>query len=350
MKNFRLILLLVLALTLIGCTSLPSSNSSSESLESSSSQDLPEDSVHEEESAAEDSVSDSSHQDSTPSEPPEESGFTWVLEPEIEAQSVLPIRNADTPGTFNISPSICFVQEGLMGLMNQAGSVLLPAEYADICYSRTAGGLIVLREGSTAYQRLDNQYQPSFEVDYSLGSFVAQASYIWDAETETILDTANDSAPYEGTSYVVVRQNESESMYALGNASGLSTDFIYTDFGPTGLEGQFFVRDESGWHLVNHLGEDLLGGMVLRPRLQRTVSLDGDTFSSAYIETAPYPCSEGVFALQSENGKWGFYDASGNMLVDFIFEEACPVSLGNAWVRWNGLWGLITVDMIAAVG
>ena len=364
MKIFRFIFLCILSLAMIGCTSLPSQNSladvssedsssaadSSTTAESNSS----EESVSDDSSTAEFSQQESSAESSTenfePETLPEESGFTWVLEPSIEAQSVLPIRDGDTPGSFNISPSICFVQEGLMGLMNQAGSILLPAEYADICYSRTAGGLIVLQEGSTTYQRLDNQYQPSFDVDYSLTSFVATTSYVWDPDTETILDAANDMAPYEDTSYVVVRQSEGSNLYALGNASGLSTDFIYSDFGPTGLINEFFVQDETGWHLVNHLGEDLLDGMILRPRLQRTIRLEGDSFSSSYVETAPYPCSEGVFTFQGENGKWGFYDASGNMLVDFIFEEACPVSLGNAWVKWNGMWGLITVDMVSAVG
>ena len=366
MKFFRFVFLCILSLAMIGCTSLPSQNSqtdvssedsrsaadSSTTTESNSSEESVSsgESISTESSAADSSQQASSAEDAEPETLPEESGFTWVLRPSIEAQSVLPIRDGDTPGSFNISPSICFVEEGLVGLMNQTGRILLPAEYADICYSRTAGGLIALREGSTTYQRLDNQYQPSFEVDYSQTSFVAATSYVWDPDTESILDTANDMAPYEDTSYIVVRQSEDSNLYALGNANGLSTDFIYSDFGPTGLINEFFVQDEAGWHLVNHLGEDLLDGMILRPRLQRTIHLEGDSFSSSYVETAPYPCSEGVFTFQGENGKWGFYDASGNMLVDFIFEEACPVSLGNAWVKWNGMWGLITVDMVSAVG
>ena len=195
-----------------------------------------------------------------------------------------------------------------MGLMNQAGSTPSSRRVLQIFVTaRTAGGLIVPTGRLYHLSALHSitSINLLLNVHYSLTSFVATTSYVWDPDTETILDAANDMAPYEDTSYVVVRQSEGSNLYALGNASGLSTDFIYSDFGPTGLINEFFVQDETGWHLVNHLDEDLLDGMILRPRLQRTIRLEGDSFSSSYVETAPYPCSEGVFTFQGENGEMG---------------------------------------------
>lgn len=132
MKFFRFVFLCILSLAMIGCTSLPSQNSQTDvSSEDSRFRGRQFDyhgnpilqknlvssgeSISTESSAADSSQQASSAEDAEPETLPEESGFTWVLRPSIEAQSVLPIRDGDTPGSFNISPSICFVEEGLRG-------------------------------------------------------------------------------------------------------------------------------------------------------------------------------------------------------------------------------------------
>lgn len=353
MNKFHMILPLCLLLILSGCTTLPGGNSSEqqESREESKSSEIsmPQESsvaetssVPENSSVSEESSSEGILQDDS---------FTWMLEPTIEADAMLPIRDGDQPGQFVFSPSVCFVREGLMGLMNQAGNILLPAEYTDICNSRSAGGLLVLKEGSSSYQRLNNQYEPAFDVEYAFRSATATTPYIWDEAAGSILDTSNESQVYSEPINVVVRQDTDTELYAIGNSEGLLTDFIYTGFGPTGLTNQFFVKDSAGWHLVNQKGEDLLGGILLNPRLAREFSLSRSISSSVhYVETAPYPCSEGTFALESE-GKWGYYDASGNQLTPLLFDDACPVAMGKAWVQVNGKWGLISIEMSSiAVG
>lgn len=342
MKKFHIMVPLCLLILISGCTTIPGGDSA---VQSSSETSTPSEST--EQSRPE----SSSSEDSSAADTPQSDAFTWLLEPSIEVDTMLPIRDGDNPGQFVFSPSVCFVKEGLMGLMNQAGNILLPAEYSDICNSRAAGGLIVLKEGQSSYQRLNNQYEPAFDVEYALRSSTADTPYVWDETSGAILDMSNESEPYTESLCVVVRQSEEPELFAIGNSEGLLTDFLYSGFGPTGLTNQFFLKDEKGWHLMNQKGEDLLDGVILNPRLQREFSLSRSISSSVYyVETAPYPCSEGTFALES-GGKWGYYDASGNELVPFLFEEACPVAMGNAWVQVNGKWGLISVEMSSvAVG
>ncbi|MBQ7916904.1 MAG: WG repeat-containing protein [Firmicutes bacterium] len=333
MKRVWIVILFLLLSFAASCTTYPSGGESSVDStpeeESSVIDTFPEESsVIEESSVAEES--------STPEELkeiPQSAAFSWTLEPSVEVDTVLPIRDGDTPGRFSISPSICFEKDGLLGLMNQAGTVLLPAEYTDIAHSRNLGGLIVLKSGSTSYQRLNNQYEPTFDVEFASRQLLPTTEYRW--VDGTVVDGRQE--PYEGTDFVVVKDGE---YYALGNANGLSTDFAYTNWGPTGLTNQFFMKDEIGWHLVSPSGDDLLKGAILEPRALS----NGEA-------APPYPCSEGVYALQdAESGLWGFYDAAGNPLTEFVFESACPVSLGRAWVQFNGLWGLIEIHLGRAVG
>lgn len=313
---------------LVGCTSLPSGNDSQSAPESSSS-------------------GSSAPESSRPEVPPAPNAFTWILEPSLDDVSMLPLRDSDQPGRFAMSPLTCFSQNDLLGLRNQSGTVLLPAEYIDICYSRSQGGLIALKEGSTSYQRLNNKYEPIFDVEYDTRALLAETPYRWDSQRKVIVDRSHNMSVYEGTDYVIVRQSDSDVLYAIGNADGLTTEFAYSDFGPTNIPGQFFLKDKDGWHLLNSFGDDLLGGIILAPRQQRQFSLEKSGASVTYIEAAPYPCSEGFYALSSLDGLWGFYDASGNPWIDFIFEDACPVSFGAAWVCQDGKWGLIQIQVDA---
>lgn len=355
MKRFIPYIICLLLFTLSACNANPSGGSSV-------SESTPSDSLVSEPSAP-DSVPDSLPEDSSVSEssedsipapviPPSSDAFTWITQPTIPVDMMLPIRDADRPGYFSPSSSICFIEKGLMGLMDPSGQVLLPAEYVDICYSRSQGGLIALKDGSTVYKRLNNQYQEVFDVEYDPRQLTAETVYLWDAQNHVILDTSNANAVYGGDEFVVVRESADSTLYAVGNADGLSTDFSYTGFGPTGLIGQFYLQDDIGWHLVSPSGDDLLMGFRIQARLQRQFSLNRDKSASiTYIEAAPYPCSEGIYTLQNaENNLWGFYDASGKAITDCIFEDACPVSLGRAWVQWNGFWGLIELNLGVSVG
>jgi hypothetical protein len=45
--------------------------------------------------------------------------------------------------------------------------------------------------------------------------------------------------------------------------------------------------------------------------------------------------------LKEENGKWGYIDKIGKIVIDFKYEDADDFFIGTAWVQQNGQWGLI---------
>lgn len=50
---------------------------------------------------------------------------------------------------------------------------------------------------------------------------------------------------------------------------------------------------------------------------------------------------EDGYAAVKKYGKWGYVDASGKEVTDFIFEDACAVNHGLAWVKYHGKYGIL---------
>ena len=274
-------------------------------------------------------------------EPPYYESFSWVVAPNIGAERMFPLRNADDPGTLTSSPLILFEADGLLGIRNPDGEIVLPAEYFDIAYSASSGGIIALPAGSTSYVRLNAQYEPMFDVEY-MYDIMPQALYFWDSHNR-IVRYAETGEPYADDAFVIIAESDgSEGPFAIANGAGLTTGFSYQGFGPNTMSNQFWLKDSSGWHLVTPSGDDLLSEVSVMPRKERSLRMvNQGEIAVDLIDVAPYPCSEGYYVLENASGMWAYFDASGNQVTEFIFEGATPVSHGTAWVKWQGYWGVI---------
>jgi len=58
-----------------------------------------------------------------------------------------------------------------------------------------------------------------------------------------------------------------------------------------------------------------------------------------------YGFSEG-FAAVCKDGKWGYIDKSGNLMIDYLFEKALPIHDGCAWVKYDGRVGRLKINEI----
>ena len=61
---------------------------------------------------------------------------------------------------------------------------------------------------------------------------------------------------------------------------------------------------------------------------------------SHYYQQGGYVFSEGLAGVK-KNGKWGFVDYSGNIVIPFVYDEVFNFSEGFAWVKKEGKWGLV---------
>lgn len=61
-------------------------------------------------------------------------------------------------------------------------------------------------------------------------------------------------------------------------------------------------------------------------------------------------CENGWYVAQNQDGRYGYIDKSGNVMIDFEFEDAEKFSCGLAPVLIDGLWGFINEDGEVVIG
>ena len=114
--------------------------------------------------------------------------------------------------------------------------------------------------------------------------------------------------------------------WAYVNEDGeLLTRFLYSSV--TGFsENAAWVRSGSRRNIVNRSGRVLF-------------SVPGENV---------LPCSGGVIPVQDQEGLWGIYDRTGNLLVDFEYNRALHWD-GFLWLKRGDLWRVyLTEDVIAS--
>ena len=48
---------------------------------------------------------------------------------------------------------------------------------------------------------------------------------------------------------------------------------------------------------------------------------------------------------KSQNGKWGFVDKAGNVVIDYIYDKATDLNLyGYAGIKLDGKWGVVNAN------
>ena len=99
--------------------------------------------------------------------------------------------------------------------------------------------------------------------------------------------------------------------------------------------GMAAICKDGKWGYYDSKGKMILG----HEYLPSTHTIEDFYINSEYA--IPYSASCGYIAL-NKDGKWAYADTKGNLVTDFIFEEARPVYMGKAWVKVNGAWSVIS--------
>lgn len=128
------------------------------------------------------------------------------------------------------------------------------------------------------------------------------------------------------------------------------------------LEGFAVVADSTGYHLLNTEGESKGGsferiavddinigvrnGCFFGKRNDQYLLYDteGKQVSSASFQEARPFAEEDGYAAVKVDGKWGFIDGKGNMVIEPQYEDARSFSNGYAAVKSQNLWGFIDTN------
>lgn len=216
-------------------------------------------------------------------------------------------------------------------VINASGAAIKEVYYADITpYSFDGYARAVTKEGKTVYldengyTRIvpDDNYTDTGMVCSGLISACDGGKYGYlgtDGTKKTEFQWDGLTA-VNGSGFA-----KSGEKWALINSSAEPvTDFIYDgvitdDYGAAFRQGRAFVNSGNGWILLNEKNE----------KIGENVFDDAKAFSG------------GGMAAVCKGGKWGFVDTDGNLVIDYLYDDARSFSNGYAAVSGNGAWGYI---------
>ena len=225
--------------------------------------------------------------------------------------------------------------EGKKGVIDTAGEIVLQAAYDEIEIPlRVADGFPV-RVGEETYVISEKGYkvaQPEENCEklgiLSGNRILAKQNgkygYL-DSDLEKTTDFIWDDATNFSNKIAAVKQGEK---WAFINSKGeLLTDYIYTDVKRDvhnfcGRYGLLWVNEGKGYFLID---------AELEP------------IGNALYEDVRCFYEEGAAAVY-QNGKWGFADRQGQLVVPYTFDDADSFRIGYAPVRLGGLWGYAGED------
>jgi|LSQX01.2.fsa_nt_gb hypothetical protein len=275
---------------------------------------------------------------------PKPVGYEWFAEPYLTADYIIPPMNLDIDNDIHTaidSGYYVIKQNGKYGIIDSFGTIVEPVRhkewyYCDLCYGidfedlngfdfedgmfRTPGG-----HGGYDYLKFcwDNTEKKVYE--YGSGSGYG--------DPDDILNINFDV--YMGSHIVRAVSNKygipSFGKYGMAQNGKLTVACNFTN--ATELIDKYAaLYDGNTWSYYEASGNLIKSGI-------KSI----DTYKNI-----PYafPFVRGVTCVNID-GKYGYMDTKGNMVVPAQFEDATPPVDNLAWVKQNGKWGIIKLTSVS---
>ena len=214
----------------------------------------------------------------------------------------------------------CVKENGQYKVINQEGKKILPEKFDAI---KTIKDNIIVYQYKKQYSAYD------FENNKKLGSFYPELNY-----TENQL--------------FIAKTNQNYGIIDMNNQIKIKADYrainFYEDVGIYELE----EKNSSENKILNPQLEEIAKGIVNDTNAEKSYiriwteagyvyyNLNGETLDSKTILT------QNNLFLSKQNGKYGFVDKEGNVVVDYLYDDATEQNeFGYFSVKKDGLWGSI---------
>ncbi|MBQ2835712.1 MAG: WG repeat-containing protein [Clostridia bacterium] len=311
---------------------------------------------------------------------------------DFNGKELLPAEYDEITVLEGIENSIIIKKDGLVGLANDNGSIIVEVAYSQIknLGNIYKNGYITVNEqgkygliSTTKKQILENKYEEIAQV-YLHNYYLVKENGVQklvDSKGNTIIENGFDeikSVTLNGIIFV------KDGLYGEMNTTGevtiepkyqylketkdgtyiakLNDKFgvidnlqnINLEFNYTGLtyneNANLFLAEDAGYKtsVINDKFEVKMTGILseinidesyIRMRIDdeyKYYNLKGEEKSSTEI------LKENTLFLSKKDGKYGYVDKKGNVVVDYIYDDATEQNqYGFAAVKANGLWGSI---------
>ena len=295
-----------------------------------------------------------------------EQEYSWVLEPTVSADNIITFDgsqvDSDDEQNNDYANYSVIRLNGKYGLIDYSGKIIAEPTYEDFytcwCGEITLFNTVDEKNGIYEYCSVDSSNQI---VNYAPKHTDNSPEYFWDENAKKVyVKNKNEdyAVEFESKKTVAVRESQSvedigngrfaitpkeNSLYGLAKKDQLISEIKYTDcYAPAykgaGLTCIALKNSDGKWGYVDSSGKTIID-----------FKCDGD--ASAYCghlidsqeKEHPYLFS-GKYVPVVIDGTYSYYDMEGNCVVSQgEFEQARPLHNGKAWVRKNGLWGVIQI-------
>ena len=286
--------------------------------------------------------------------------YTWVVEPEIEADDIFYIfefidGDSENETYRQKSSKYAGIRVGdRFGLISNEGTIVVNTDCR--CITGLWGWYRLWREDTVVTfneweGRITNvEFPGSIELNWYGGYYYY---------CEGIHNTNEQFMDYkliEPNTAIPVRQSDRlyetsdnykmgwpNGLYAIYNNGQLVTDFIYEECGSESA-GVLAVKKDGKWGYVRTDGTEVIPAEYDGSWMGYEVeTMEDGTYGASITDSYCYAASEGYIVLVKD-GVWEMRDTDGNLVMPGgVFEEMRPVYDGRCWVKKNGKWGVIQI-------
>lgn len=220
-------------------------------------------------------------------------------------------------------------QDGKWGIVNADGSTLIPCRYDKISTFSDNRAIVKKDDVIYAVDKDDNRVAVTQDGTQDFRNF---------SENRTAL--LSDEGWRRATGDFELGSNvfDDIGMHSGGYAAAGSGG----KWGVISIGGQWLVEPQYDEIIQDELGR-CYGQDAVFVRSGQEVYLyaNGAFAEEVYQDARPF--SDNGFAAVKKNGKWGFIDTEGNMMIEFAYDDALSFGGHLAAVKQGELWGYVSV-------
>lgn len=231
--------------------------------------------------------------------------------------------------------SMVVMEEGLYGMVNAEGKEIIETEYEELHpFSEDGFALVKKEDGISLYIDRDGQTRKVPDPIYdNLGMISSERVAARRKGKYGYLDEEMEPAGEFGWEELTGIKNNTgagkkDGKWVLIDKKGEEKteehydDVIVDENGFCSNQKCIFVKDGKEYGLISHKGK----------RIGELTFEDAKAFT------------ENGYAAVCRSGKWGFLDSDGELVIDYLYEDAESFRNGYAAVCMDGLWGYIDTE------
>ena len=302
---------------------------------------------------------------------PESDMFSWYRTPFLRATYVTPLRNelyrgavysyTSTEYGYHPTEYVAYYIGDRCGIADSSGNILCDALYTDPLYCPASD--------SAAFDNHSLVYTPEkSEVSASAEHGGGPAILYYDLNSERYICISgsqgdNDTVLYDKQGVYIVR----EAYMDLISRNEFSDTYRIKETGKIGLyknqrlvipfeyvaaaeisDGIVAMYDGSMWTYFTVYGKVIMENVSVIDTMLSYYEIirseEGVMIDTKWNDiNIVYSYSESSVPVKKD-GKWGYMDKKGNMIIDAVFDNALPFFEGRAWVCVDGYWGIINIE------